>query len=378
MLLRRLGAAAAVVAVAAAAFLAVTLASDGDDAPRPPAAEKRGGPEGGPEGAGRTPEAGSADRWRVRAAALPLSERVAQVFMVGFEGTGADSPVLADLRSRPWGAVVIGPENVPAIGGLAALAAELEAAAAAAGAPAPLRVAAELPAFPRQAALRGPAAVRAATREAGATLAAAGIEAVLAPQADLAVPAGPAADAGFSDDPVSVARLARAAVAGWLAGGVLPAVGHFPGQGGASQAPIEGPAIVAAAPEVDAFTPALRRAPAVVVSNAAYLVYDSVTPAALLPAVVQGTLRRELGFDGVVVTDDLAGAAAATGGTIGAAAVQALQAGADMVQVRDPAERRAAHAEVLAAVRAGDVPADRLLEAVGRVLELKGRARRGA
>lgn len=374
MLLRRLGAAAAVVAVAAAAFLAVTLASDGDDAPGPPAAEKRGGPDGGPGSAERTPEPGRDDRWRARAAALPLDERVAQVFMVGFEGSGADSPVVAELRSRPWGAVVIGPENVPAVGGLAAVAAELEAA----GTTPPLRVAAELPAFPRQRALTRPAAVRAATRQAGATLAGAGVEAVLAPQADLAVPAGPAADTGFSDDPIEVARLVRAAVAGWLAGGVLPAVSHFPGQGGASQAPIEGPAIVAATPEVDAFVPALARAPAVVVSNAAYLAYDSVTPAALLPAVVQGTLRRELGFDGVVMTDDLAGAAAATGGTIGAAAVEALRAGADMVQVRDPAERRAAYAEVLAAVRAGDVPADRLLEAVGRVLALKERARRGA
>ena len=377
MLLRRLGAAAAVVAVAAAAFLAVTLASGGDDAP-PPAAEKRGGPDGAPGAAERTPEPERDDRWRARAAALPLDERVAQLFMVGFEGSGADSPVVAELRSRPWGAVVIGPENVPAIGGLAAVAAELEAASAAAGTPPPLRVAAELPALPRQRALAGPAAVRAATREAGATLAGAGVEAVLAPQADLAVPAGPAADTGFSDDPVEVARLARAAVAGWLAGGVLPAVGHFPGQGGASQAPIEGPAIVAATPEVAAFVPALARAPAVVVSNAAYLAYDSVTPAALLPAVVQGTLRRELGFDGVVMTDDLAGAAAATGGTIGAAAVEALQAGADMVQVRDPVERRAAYAEVLVAVRAGEVPADRVLEAVGRVLALKGRARRGA
>jgi beta-N-acetylhexosaminidase len=111
----------------------------------------------------------------------------------------------------------------------------------------------------------------------------------------------------------------------------------------------------------------VTQAPALVVSSAAFTAYDPVTPAALTPAIVRGLLRDELGFTGVAITDDLAGVTAATGGTAGEAAEAALRAGADMVQVSDPAEAEAAYRHVLAA----KLPAARLREALHRVLALK-------
>lgn len=375
MALRRVGALVAVLVVAAGAFLAVTAVFGDDEAPDRPVATQKATPsataEPGPEG----PRASA--RVRSIAARLSLAERVAQVFMVGIEGSDPSAPVFAELARRPWGAVIVGPENVPppAVGTLGLLTAQF-AVSDLGGNPPPLLVADDLPALPRQPQLNRPAEAREAARSAGAELAAAGIDAVLAPTADLAVPAGPAGKTGFSDDIATVGRLAAAAVRGWLEAGVLPFVGHFPGEGAASQSPIEGPAIVGAAPETDAFRPALARAPAVVVSNATYLVYDSVTPAALLPAVTRDLLRRDIGFRGAVVADDLAGAAAATGGTIGAAAVEALRVGVDLVTVRDPGERAAAYAAVLKAAKAGELPEERLREAVLRVLILKESADR--
>lgn len=370
MRLRRLATAAGLVAVGAAAFAVVT-ALLGDPAPM------RERPAAGASGERPTRAAApvrASGSVRSLARSLSLEARVAQLFLVGFEGTDGAAPIFASMQQRGWGAIVLGPENVLWPEAVGALAGQLTSTAAAAGHARPLVMVDGLPALPDQRALRSAAEAEATARAAATGLAALGADAVLDPQADLAVPAGPAAKLGFSDEPRVVRRLARAAVKGWLAGGVLPAVGHFPGQGAASQDPVEGPSIVGAEPEVAAFRPALRRAPAVVISNAAYTVYDSVTPAALLPAVVRDLLRGELRFNGVAITDDLAGATAATGGSVGAAAVEALRAGADLVQVRDEQAREAAYVAVLRAARTGRIPRARIEEAVLRVLVMKERA----
>ena len=73
---------------------------------------------------------------------------------------------------------------------------------------------------------------------------AAGVWAVFAPVADIADAGGPAEATGFGEDADTVARLTRGAASGWRAGGVQPIIGHFPGQGGASQDPEQGAATV--------------------------------------------------------------------------------------------------------------------------------------
>ena len=112
---------------------------------------------------------------------------------------------------------------------------------------------------------------------------------------------------------------------------------------------------------------AVLRAPAMLVSSAAFSAYDPVTPASLTPAIARDLLRGELGYQGVAVSDDLAGAAAATSGSVADAAVLALKAGIDMVQISEPADAEAAYRAVLKA----KVPQARLDEALFRVLALK-------
>lgn len=100
------------------------------------------------------------------------------------------------------------------------------------------------------------------------------------------------------------------------------------------------------------------------------------TPASLSRPVITGLLREEMGFDGVVITDDLEMRAIVDNQDVGDAAVQAILAGADVVMVIwTPERKRRVQQALLDAVRSGKIPAQRLDASVRRILMLK--ARRG-
>jgi beta-N-acetylhexosaminidase len=85
-------------------------------------------------------------------------------------------------------------------------------------------------------------------------------------------------------------------------------------------------------------------------------------------------LREELGFDGVIVTDDLAMEGARRGGTVAGAAVAAVAAGADLLIISSPSEEQAAaYDAVEAAVESGELPRGRVEESVGRIMRVKER-----
>ena len=93
--------------------------------------------------------------------------------------------------------------------------------------------------------------------------------------------------------------------------------------------------------------------------------------ASLSKAVIQDWLRGELGFKGIVIADDFSmGAIAASGLSPAAAAVEALNAGVDMIMVW-PKDLRTVHASILDALGSGHLSRERLLEAAGRVLAEK-------
>jgi len=161
---------------------------------------------------------------------------------------------------------------------------------------------------------------------------------------------------------------------------MLSAPGHFPGQGAVNQDPDTGTASVGLAlSDLRArdelpFAAVARTAPAIVMSNSLYAAFDGVTPAGLLPDAVR-ELRDHVGFRGAVLSDDLEATLQPTGGTVGDAALQALQAGDDLLYVSgDQGEQDRAYAAVLAAARSGKLPRARLLEALDGALALKARA----
>ena len=108
----------------------------------------------------------------------------------------------------------------------------------------------------------------------------------------------------------------------------------------------------------------------VLVSHNIVDAFDATLPASLSPAVHE-LLRDELGFDGIIITDDLAMSGVAAITDAGEAAVQAVLAGNDMLLSTDyPTQIKA----VLAAVEAGRINMAQIDDAVRRILRQKLRA----
>ena len=108
-------------------------------------------------------------------------------------------------------------------------------------------------------------------------------------------------------------------------------------------------------------------ADAVLVSHNVMTCVDDQLPASLSPAVHQ-ILRDQLGFEGVILTDDLAMDAVAQYAQDGSAAVLAVQAGNDMVVTTDFSTQIP---QVIAAVEDGTIPEDQIDQSVARVLSWK-------
>ncbi|PWC27349.1 beta-N-acetylhexosaminidase [Teichococcus aestuarii] len=164
---------------------------------------------------------------------------------------------------------------------------------------------------------------------------AAGFDVVCAPVLDLRLPGrhSVVGDRGFSARPEEVARLGAAWVAGLQAGGVIPVVKHMPGHGRAMvDSHLELPRVDAPrAALADDFAPFAALAGSGAWGMTAHLLFealDATRPATLSPGIIRDIIRGEIGFSGVLVSDDLA--MGALSGTPGERAAGALRAGCDI------------------------------------------------
>jgi beta-N-acetylhexosaminidase len=199
-------------------------------------------------------------------------------------------------------------------------------------------------------------------------------------------PANPViGDRSYGADPDLVARLGAAYVRGLQQGGVAAVGKHFPGHGNTSvdshlQLPVL-PQSEAQLEQVELVP--FRRAIAADVDVAAimsaHIVFPAVdptdAPATLSRPIMTGLLRGALGFQGLVVSDDLAGMRAITDNfTPGQAAVRAVQAGVDLLIVAGSVPRqRESRDALLAALARGDLTRDRVDDALRHVLRVKAR-----
>ena len=95
-------------------------------------------------------------------------------------------------------------------------------------------------------------------------------------------------------------------------------------------------------------------------------------PATLSPAVLKGVLRKELGFEGVILTDAMDMGAICQGEELGEEAVRAAQAGADLLLLTTKAEdQRRVHTSLVKAFEQGRLSRTELQASAGRILELK-------
>jgi beta-N-acetylhexosaminidase len=137
----------------------------------------------------------------------------------------------------------------------------------------------------------------------------------------------------------SVARSANAFGAGQRAAGVETVLKHFPGLGKVTQNTDTAEGVVdddvaAGSPDVEVFASGIDAgARFVMMSTAVYERIDPEAPAAFSRVVVTELLRRDLGFDGVVMTDDLSAADQVKGWSPGERAVHAVEAGVDLLLV---------------------------------------------
>jgi beta-N-acetylhexosaminidase len=183
-------------------------------------------------------------------------------------------------------------------------------------------------------------AARLAARLIADDLAAVGITIDCAPVLDLpARDADPViGDRAWGTEAGRVARLGRAFCDGLLAGGVLPVIKHIPGHGRArvdshrALPRVEQNRAVLSHSDFAPFR-ALSAMPWAMTAHIVYVSIDDAAPATLSPKVIDGVIRGDIGFGGVLISDDISmGALDGTvGGSLGERTRRALEAGCDLV-----------------------------------------------
>jgi beta-N-acetylhexosaminidase len=198
-------------------------------------------------------------------------------------------------------------------------------------------------------------------------LRAAGFDSGLTPVLDCSTDPGSVVvgDRAYAADPETVAACGTAFIEAALAEGLIPVAKHFPGHG---RTPLDSHLVL---PEVDVglgeldrtelmpFREALAAGCAgVMVNHVRYPALDSDWPASMSDRIVSGLLRRTLGFDGLVLSDDLEMAAVRSQWGVGSAATRFLEAGGDLALICRLRETRdEAVAAVGRALESGALPA---------------------
>lgn len=328
----------------------------------------------------------------VRAEGLSVRDAVGQMFVVAVGGTEPDYYVEKMIRERNIGGVILFAHNMESEAQTRELVGALQELSVATEPSIPLFVAVDQeggkigsapwvtpqPAAARIGARGDASEARAVAEQIGSELLRAGVNTDLAPVVDTGYGAAIGARS-YGEDPELVARMGAAAVEGFEAAGIVSAAKHFPNHGPATADSHESLPVVdhdlatVRSYDLPPFEAAVEAGvPMVMTGHLLYPAIDPEKPASLSAEAI-AMLREEVGFDGVVVTDDLAMAAATGGEPPARAAVEAVKAGADLLLISSPSQQQAdAYDAVVAAVESGEIPRGQIEASVERVLRLKG------
>lgn len=178
-------------------------------------------------------------------------------------------------------------------------------------------------------------AARANATAMGLELAAMGITVDYHPPLDLRLPGAHdvIGDRAFGSDPVAVAALGRAVLEGLAAGGVTGCIKHMPGHGRSDVDTHKAlPTVTASAAELEDDLAPFRTLNHALIGMTGHLVFtawDAENPATLSPTVIRDVIRGAIGFDGLLLTDDID--MEALGGAIPERAARAHAAGCDII-----------------------------------------------
>ncbi len=215
---------------------------------------------------------------------------------------------------------------------------------------------------------------------AAAELAEYGINTDLAPVVDVRVTPGQIEGPRlYGDDPATVTAFAGAFLQGLQQNHVIGTLKHWPGIGDAAQDPhLTLPVINRTRAQLDStefapFRNLLKDNPGMImVTHVILSAIDPSMPTSLSPKVVQGILRDEMGYQGVIITDNLWMDGVSSHYSLGQAAVLAIQAGDDLLEgAWDPQHLQLMITAVKNAVNSGQISVARIDQSVRRLLTLK-------
>ncbi len=182
----------------------------------------------------------------------------------------------------------------------------------------------------------------------------------------------------YSSDPARAAEFAVKAIAGYRDAGIIATGKHYPGRGESAQDAHHGLPVIDLSLEdfkkhlipfkacIDAGIPAIMSA------HTIYPCIDGENAATLSKKMLTGLLREELGFEGVVTTDAMEMGSILQLGPLEDSVLKSVLAGADLVLFREEAGAIDRLIErLIRAAETGELPTERLDEAVTRTLKLK-------
>jgi beta-N-acetylhexosaminidase len=329
---------------------------------------------------------------------MDIESLVGQKLLFAFHGRETPSPeiIAAFERYRPGGITLFRSMNVGSLAQLRELTSSLQRLAHELELP-PLLIATDqeggqlmtvgdgtpLPGNMALGATRSSELTRKAGEVLGRELSALGINVNYAPCADVNVnPKNPVVGTrSFGEDPQLVADLTAAMIEGIQSQGVAATAKHFPGHGDTASDSHHGPGTIPHSlerlhtVELPPFKAALGADAKLVMT--AHLGIPSIDgpdapPATLSPNIINGLLRRDLGFDGVVITDALDMRAIRQGELLREDALRAAKAGADLLLVTsDPKDQARVYESLINGVQTGQLTVDELQASVARITRLK-------
>ncbi|MGA9761151.1 MAG: glycoside hydrolase family 3 N-terminal domain-containing protein [Gaiellaceae bacterium] len=322
-----------------------------------------------------------------------LSQLVGQHLLVRMKGMAPTASLLARVRRGEIGGVVLFTDNYRSPEGARRLIVKLQAAARAGG-QLPLLIAIDqeggavkrLPGPPTEAPskMASVATAHAQGLATGRYLHGLGIDLDLAPVLD--VPASPRAfiaPRAFSSNATLVGARGTAFAEGLIDGGVAASPKHFPGLGRLLRSTDFAPGRIKAdraalARDLSPFRVAIDAGmPALMVGTASYPAYGDDLPAACSAQIVTGLLRGSLGFQGVVLSDDLNTPGVRPVAPFPGSVIRAVKAGVDMIYVSGAGSgtggsvSEQAYSALLQAARRGTITRSQLQASYDRVQELK-------
>ena len=192
----------------------------------------------------------------------------------------------------------------------------------------------------------------------------------------------------FSDDPDVVARYGAAFIKAHHAAGLLTSLKHFPGHGSSTADSHEGFVDITQTwqpSELDPYRVLIAQdlVDMVMVGHLYHADYSDAgaqTPSSLSPQWVTGVLREDLGYDGVVISDDLEMGAIRDHFTLEQTVTMAVRAGIDVLLFSNTAKYRASLGQEILDILLAEAETDpafaaRIAESYARIVALKGRIR---